>query len=338
MKTLIIAEAGVNHNGSFENAIKLIQAAAEAGADYVKFQTFKAEKIVSKEARKAEYQIKNLSNADNSQFSMLKKLEIPESWYKDLIEEAEKNKIGFLSTGFDEESVDFLENLGCPLFKIPSGELTNLPFLRHIAQKRKPVVLSTGMADMEEIKNAIKVLTDQGLSKKLITVLHCTSEYPAPFDEVNLNAMKAIREELGINVGYSDHTRGIEVPIAAVALGATIIEKHFTLDRRMEGPDHAASLEPVELTAMVSGIRNIELALGNGVKVPTESEKKNLVIVRKSIHLKNDVSKGQTLNTEDLVMLRPGDGISPMLLDQIIGRRVKSNLPAGYKLNLSDFE
>ena len=338
-RTIIIAEAGVNHNGDFDLAKKLIDVAADSGADYVKFQSFKADKLVSKSAPKAEYQKINLNDRDDSQYLMLKKLEMPEKWHHDLKEYANSRGIKFLSTGFDEESVDFLERLGMDLFKIPSGEITNKPFLQHIARKGKHVVLSTGMADMDEIIEALKLLTEEGLSKDMVTVLHCNTEYPTPMEDVNLLAMNSIRQELGVNVGYSDHTKGIEVPIAAVALGACIIEKHFTLDRNLDGPDHKASINPVELISMVDAIRNIELALsGNGLKKPSQSEIKNKLIARKSIHLKNNVLSGHLLKREDLEMKRPGDGLSPMLLDKVIGRKVILDLQAEHKLTLKDLE
>lgn len=336
-KVIIIAEAGVNHNGSFELAKKLVDAAAMAKADYVKFQTFKADKIVSKDAIKADYQIKNIDD-DNSQYEMLKKLEMPDDWHFELINYANSKDIKFLSTGFDIESIDFLDKLGINIFKIPSGELTNKPYLEHIAKKGKEIIISTGMANMDEIKEAIDVLITYGTSKKNITVLHCNTEYPTPMLDVNLIAMNSIALELDINIGYSDHTLGIEVPIAAVALGAKIIEKHFTLDRTMTGPDHLASLEPLELKAMVNAIRNVEKAIsGSGIKEPSESEKKNMQVVRKSIHLKKAVSAGQIINMNHLVMKRPGDGISPMDVDKIIGRVFIKDLPADHKLLKSDF-
>ncbi len=336
-KIIIIAEAGVNHNGDFELAMELVKAAAIAGADFVKFQTFKASKLVSKDAQQADYQKKNLSNSDDSQFKMLKKLEMPESWHFELKKYASELGIGFLSTGFDEESINFLDDLGISLFKIPSGEITNKPYLVHIASKKKPIILSTGMAEMVDIKAAIKVLLDEGVSLKNITVLHCNTEYPTPMEDVNLLAMNAIASELGVNIGYSDHTLGIEVPIAAVALGAKVIEKHFTLDKTMIGPDHIASLEPTELSAMVKAIRNIQLAIqGSGVKEPSESEYKNIVIARKSIHLKESLKAGHTIVAEDLEMKRPGDGISPMKIDEIIGKKVRIDLPREHKLAFED--
>ncbi len=333
MHTIIIAEAGVNHNGNFELAKQLIFAAAAAGADYVKFQTFKADKIVSKNAKKAEYQERNINDGDDSQYAMLKQLEMPEEWYIKLIGLANEKGIKFLSTGFDNESIDFLDQLGSPLFKIPSGEITNKPYLQHIAKKRKPVILSTGMANMEEIQSALQVLITGGISKNDITVLHCNTEYPTPMEDVNLMAMITIKNTLGVKVGYSDHTQGIEVPIAATALGATVIEKHFTLDRNMEGPDHKASLEPDELKAMVLGIRNIELALGNGVKKPTTSELKNKNIARKSIHLVHNLEEGHILSENDLIMKRPGNGISPMDYEKVIGKKLKKELSIDHQLN-----
>lgn len=336
-RVLIIAEAGVNHNGDLNRAKELVAKAAEAGADFVKFQTFKADKIVSREAKKADYQAKNINDGDSSQFAMLKKLEMPEAWHYELIDYANSMGIRFLSTGFDEQSIDFLESLKPLLYKIPSGEITNKPYLQHIASKAKPIILSTGMANLEEIAQAIAVLEGMGITKAMITVLHCNTEYPTPMKDVNLKAMLHIEQVLGVKVGYSDHTLGIEVPIAAVALGACVIEKHFTLDRQLPGPDHAASLEPNELKAMVSGIRNIELALsGNGIKEPSESEVKNKSIVRKSIHLKRDMRKGEVISAEDILALRPGDGLSPMIIDSIVGKRVNRDLPCYHKLALED--
>ncbi|MBS1526947.1 MAG: N-acetylneuraminate synthase [Bacteroidetes bacterium] len=337
MRTLIIAEAGVNHNGSLENAFRLIDAAKQAGADYVKFQTFKAAKLVTKSAPKAQYQSANLKSSDNSQFEMLKKLEIGEDEHYQLKEYAEKNGIKFLSTGFDEESIDFLDELGMDFFKIPSGEITNYPYLKHIASKNKPVVLSTGMATLGDIEAAINLFTDNGISIKKIQVLHCNTEYPTPMKDVNLNAMKTIGAAFGVQVGYSDHTLGIEIPIAAVALGATVIEKHFTLDKNMEGPDHKASLDPVELKSMISAIRNVELAMaGTGMKQPSESERKNIKIARKSIHLKYALNKGSEITKDSLIMLRPGNGISPFDIEKVIGLKVNKDLQASHQLTWSD--
>lgn len=335
-KVLIIAEAGVNHNGDLDKALALIDAAAEAGADYVKFQTFKTEKLVHKDAKKAAYQIEN-TKEQSAQFEMLKRLEIPEEWYPQLMSRAKTKNIRFLSTGFDEESIDFLNELGCDFFKVPSGELTNKPYLEYIAKKGKPIILSTGMATLEDIQNALSTLKNCDIPDKDISVLHCTTQYPTPMEEVNLRAMNAIREAFNLSVGYSDHTLGIEIPIAAVALGATVIEKHFTLDRSLSGPDHAASLVPEELKAMVSGIRNVEKAIsGSGIKEPTASELENRIAARKSIHLSKELNAGDSVRKQDLVMLRPGDGISPMEVDSVIGRKLKSTLSEGSKLTWED--
>ena len=336
-KVLIIAEAGVNHNGSYEIAKKLILAGAEAGVDYVKFQTFKASKLVSKDAEKADYQKINTNDESMSQFEMLKKLEMPEKWHYDLIKYAETLNVKFLSTGFDEESIDFLESINIDLYKIPSGEITNKPYLEHISKKKKQIIISTGMANLEEVRAAIEVLQNNGIQKTLITILHCNTEYPTPMLDVNLKAMLTLKEEFEVNIGYSDHTLGIEVPIAAVALGAKVIEKHFTLDKRMEGPDHKASLDPDELKAMVNAIRNIEIAItGSGKKEVTQSEIKNILIARKSIHLKNFINAGDTIEENDLIMKRPGTGISPMRIDLIIGKKVAKDLPEDHMLNFKD--
>ena len=337
-KTLIIAEAGVNHNGSLEIAKRLIDAAKEAGVDYVKFQTFKAEKIVNKDAAKADYQIENTQNADESQFQMIKKLELDREKHDVLIDYCNQVGIKFFSTAFDLDSVDLLEELGIKLFKIPSGEITNLPYLEKIASKGTPIILSTGMSDMDDIENALKVLTDNGATLDRITVLHCNTEYPTPMQDVNLRAMNSIAEKFGVAVGYSDHTLGIEVPTAAVALGAVCIEKHFTLDRNLEGPDHRASLEPGELKAMVTAIRNIEKALGNGVKAPSDSEKKNIAVARKSLHAAKNLQKGTVIGASDLEILRPGNGISPMRLPEIIGKTLNKDIAANKILSLDDFE
>lgn len=318
-KVLIIAEAGVNHNGDIQQAKQLIDVAAEAGADYVKFQTFKASKLVTKSATRADYQKNNTGDGD-SQYEMLKKLELSENTHSELIAYCGSKSIQFLSTGFDLDSLDFLNNIGINLFKIPSGEITNLPYLRKIASFKKPVVLSTGMATMEEVKDAFKVLIHEGLTNKNISILHCSTEYPTPMEDVNLTAMNAIGEELGVNIGYSDHTLGIEVPIAAVALGANVIEKHFTLDRNLPGPDHRASLEPQELKEMITAIRNIEKALsGSGKKEPSPSELKNKAVVRKSIIASKAIRKGERLTENNLGIKRPGTGISPMQWDHVLG-------------------
>jgi N-acetylneuraminate synthase/N,N'-diacetyllegionaminate synthase len=324
---IIIAEAGVNHNGDFELAKRLIAAAADAGADYVKFQTFKTENLVSKSAQKASYQSKNINDGDNLQYQMLKKLEMPYEWHYELMKYANGCGIKFLSTGFDEESIDFLTNLGIDLLKIPSGEITNKPYLRHVARKRLPVILSTGMATLQEVEAAMYVLMEEGIDKSRITILHCNTEYPTPMKDVNLKAMNYIGETLGVTVGYSDHTMGIEVPIAAVALGATVIEKHFTLDKTMIGPDHIASLEPEELKIMVEAIRKIEQAIsGSGIKEPSESELKNISIVRKSLHFKYNLPEGHVITERDLIALRPGSGISPMEIDKYIGQKLIENV------------
>ncbi|MDX1761041.1 MAG: N-acetylneuraminate synthase [Christiangramia sp.] len=324
-EVLIIAEAGVNHNGDLEQAKRLIDAAAEAGADYVKFQTFKADKLVTKTAQRAEYQNSNTGNKD-SQYEMLKKLEISEEMHQNLIDYCSSKSIKFLSTGFDLESLEFLNNLGIDLFKVPSGELTNLIYLRKIASFGKPVVLSTGMANMAEVEAAYKVLLSGGVKKENITILHCNTEYPTPPADVNLKAMNSIGENLDVAIGYSDHTLGIEVPIAAVALGATVIEKHFTLDRNLPGPDHRASLEPAELKAMVRAIKNIQLAIaGNGVKEPSPSEKKNIQFGRKSIVAKRAIKKGEIFTEDNLTVKRPGTGISPMEWENVINTRAKSD-------------
>lgn len=336
---LIIAEAGVNHNGDLEKAIELINKASEAGADYVKFQTFKANKLVDPTAPKADYQIKNMSGESNTQFDMLKKLEMGEDWYPKLRQHCKEKGVKFLSTGFDTDSIDFLESLEIPFYKIPSGEITNKPYLQHIAKKGKNIILSTGMANMTEIKAAVEVIEAEGITRDQITILHCNTEYPTPMKDVNLLAMNHIANELGVEVGYSDHTLGIEVPVAAVALGATVIEKHFTLNRNLPGPDHAASLEPDELKKMVQAIRNIEQAIsGSGIKEPSESEIKNKVVARKSLHLAKDVIKGSTIKNEDLVALRPSDGISPMDIDKIIGKTALIDLPLHHKIKWEEIE
>lgn len=334
---LIIAEAGVNHNGSMELARQLIEKAAEAGADIVKFQTFKASKLVTQSAKQAEYQKANLQGNDDTQYGMLKKLEMDEAMHLELMAYCKQCGITFLSTGFDEDSIDLLDKLDVPFYKIPSGEITNKPYLQHIAKKGKPVVMSTGMSTIDDIRDAMNVLTDAGLDLSKIAVLHCNTEYPTPMEDVNLLAMHHIRDTFGVKVGYSDHTKGIEVPIAAVALGAEIIEKHFTLDRTMEGPDHKASLEPDELKAMVKAIRNIELAIsGSGEKEITNSERPNVQVVRKSIHISSTIRSGEIVQSKFLIMKRPGDGISPMLIDRIVGRTVRFDLEPEHKLSFSD--
>lgn len=318
-KVLIIAEAGVNHNGELENAFKLIDAAVTAGVDYIKFQTFQADKLVSKNAKKAEYQIANTGNGEDSQFDMLKKLELSHEDHERIIAYCKVKGINFFSTAFDLESLQYLKDIGLDLVKIPSGEVTNLPYLRKAATLFSKVILSTGMCTMEEIAAAVSVFQNKGITD--ITILHCNTEYPTPMSDVNLKAMLSIKHQFDVAVGYSDHTLGIEVPIAAVALGACIIEKHFTLNNKMEGPDHAASLEPMELTAMVYAIRNIEKAIsGNGIKEPSESERKNMSIARKSIVASTKIRKGELFSEANITVKRPGTGISPMKWDTVLGK------------------
>jgi len=320
-RVIIIAEAGVNHNGSLENAFKLIDAAVDAGVDYVKFQTFKSEALVSKGAKKAEYQIQNTSNASDSQLDMLKKLELSHDDHETLLNYCKEKDIQFFSTAFDLESLQYLKNIGLQLVKIPSGEITNLPYLRKAAQLFSKVIISTGMATLEEIKDAVQVFLNEGITRENISILHCNTEYPTPFSDVNLKAMLHIQKEFETEIGYSDHTLGIEVPIAAVALGAKLIEKHFTLDKTMEGPDHAASLEPDELKNMVKAIRNVEQAIaGSGLKEPSPSEIKNINIARKSIVAKTDIRKGEVFTENNLTVKRPGNGISPMKWDEVIAQ------------------
>ncbi|MDP2143574.1 MAG: N-acetylneuraminate synthase [Gallionella sp.] len=319
IKTFVIAEAGVNHNGSLDLAKRLVDVAVEAGADAVKFQTFKADKLVSKTAQKADYQ-KQTTSAGESQYEMIKKLELDEDAHRTLISYCNEKRIMFLSTPFDHDSIELLNDFGMPIFKIPSGEITNLPYLRHIGRLGKEVILSTGMADLGEVEDALDVLVDQGVPKEKITVLHATTEYPCPIDEVNLRAMQTMRDAFGVKVGYSDHTQGIEVPIAAVAMGASVIEKHFTLDRTMEGPDHKASLEPNELKSMVRAIRNIDQAIGDGIKKASKSEAKNIPISRKSIVAARPIKAGEAFSSDNLAVKRPGAGINPMRWDEIIGQ------------------
>lgn len=336
-KVFIIAEAGVNHNGSMELAKQLIDAAVEAKVDAVKFQTFIAENVISKHAVKADYQKQNTGN-DESQLEMVKKLQLSFDNFIELKSYCESKGIMFLSTPFDMESIDFLASLNMGLWKIPSGEITNLPYLKKIAAFGEEVIFSTGMCTLGDIENAILILTSNGTAKEKITVLHCNTEYPTPMKDVNLMAMLTIREAFKINIGYSDHTLGIEIPTAAVALGAKVIEKHFTLDKTLPGPDHVASLDPQELMAMVDAIRNIELALGDGNKLPSESERKNMSIARKSIHLAKDLAKDAVLTWDDLVVKRPGDGLNPMLIESIVGCRVKTDLKEDTMLHLKDIE
>jgi len=327
MSVFIIAEAGVNHNGSIKLAKKLIDVAVESGADAVKFQTFKTENLVSKTAKKADYQ-KKTTDALESQFDMIKKLELDVNTHKELLVYCQEKGIMFLSTPFDHDSINLLSDLGLQIFKIPSGEITNLPYLRHIGSLGKKVVLSTGMSTLQEVENALTVLIGAGTDKENITTLHANTMYPTPMEDVNLNAMLTIQKELDIAVGYSDHTIGIEVDIAAVAMGASIIEKHFTLDQAMNGPDHKTSLEPKELKAMVLAIRNIEIALGGDTKKPSPSESVNINIVRKSIVANQDIKKGDLLTEKNITVKRPGNGINPMKWDEVIGSIAQKNYNA----------
>ncbi len=318
--TFIIAEAGVNHNGSLDTALKMVDAAIAAGADAVKFQTFKAERIVAANAPKAGYQ-KETTGSDESQLEMVRKLELNEAAHERLFRYCKDKGILFLSSLFDLDSIDLLNRLGMQIFKLPSGEITNLPYLRKLGALKKKLIMSTGMADLGEIEGALLALRKAGTAPEDITVLHCNTEYPTPFEDVNLSAMVTIKAAFpGIQVGYSDHTPGIEVPIAAVALGARVIEKHFTLDRNMEGPDHRASLEPDELKSMVKAVRNIEKAMGNDIKKPSPSELKNKPIARKSIVAARNIAKGEVFTEEILAVKRPGTGMNPMRWDEVIGR------------------
>lgn len=317
-RTLIIAEAGVNYNGNIETAKKMVKAAAEAGADVVKFQTGKPENSISVYAKKADYQQETTGNKE-SQLEMCKKLMLPDEDYPALVEACRQNGIQFLSTPFDMESVDFLASLGVSMWKIPSGEITNLPLLLHIAKRGQPVILSSGMSAFEEIQKTVNLLRENGAGE--IAVLQCNTEYPTPYEDANIRAMQTLGEKLSVRIGYSDHTQGIEVPVAAVALGAKIIEKHFTLDRNMPGPDQAASMEPDELKAMIEAVRHIEQALGTGVKAPSASELKNRDIARKSIVAKRSIQKGELLTEDNLTCKRPGDGISPMNWFEVCGTK-----------------
>ena len=328
MKTLVIAEVGVNHNGSMEIAKKLIDVASESGANIVKFQTFTAEKLVKNNAPRAQYQIDN-TNKKESQFEMLKKLEMTKENFIELNLYCSQKKIEFLSTGFDIESINFLVDLGIKRIKIPSGEINNLPLLRHISSFDLPIILSTGMSSLEEVKETVQFLIKEGVSKKNLTILHCTSQYPAPLDSVNLRAMLTIKEQLHIDIGYSDHTLNFETPIVAVSMGAKIIEKHFTLSRSMDGPDHPASLEPQDLKSMIESIRNTELLLGSKEKKPTEIELQTIKVARKSIVAKKIIPHGKTIEESDIDTMRPGNGVSPMHWDTVIGSTAKKK----YKKN-----
>jgi N,N'-diacetyllegionaminate synthase len=332
MNTLIIAEAGVNHNGDLKTALSMIDVAKNSGADIIKFQTFIAKNLVTNNAPKANYQI--ASNSHETQIQMLEQLQMSESMHIELLNYCKAMKIDFLSTAFDLESIDFLQSIGQSLFKIPSGEITNLPYLRHVAKVAHEVILSTGASNLDEIECALEILYKNGQTNESITVLHCTTAYPAPMIDVNLMAMQKIANTFNVKVGYSDHTLGIEVPIAAVALGATTIEKHFTLDRKMSGPDHKASLEPDELELMVNSIRNIEKATGSGVKTPMQSELENIEIIRKSIVAKNSILKGEIFTFDNLTTKRPATGLSPMLWDSVIGKVATRNYSTDEKINL----
>ncbi len=338
-KVIIIAEAGVNHNGDIALAKQLIDAAKTAKVDYVKFQTFKSEYLVSKTAKKAAYQIKNLKNRSQSQMQMLRELELSHEDHEELISYCTNKKISFFSTAFDIESLVYLKELGLKIVKIPSGEITNLPYLKKAAELFSEVIISTGMSTFDEVKNATAVFVNAGIPKNKITILHCNTEYPTPLKDVNLLAMKFIKERLKVNVGYSDHTSGIEVAIAAVALGAKIIEKHFTLDRSLPGPDHSASLEPNELKNMVNSIRNIEKAIsGNGKKEVSKSEKKNVSLIRKSLFFKKNLQDGHVLQENDIIALRPGVGISPMLIEKFIGKKLNQNVKSFSMIQENHFQ
>jgi len=334
---LIIAEAGVNHNGNLELAKQMIRVAKEAGADIVKFQTAVPELVVSAGAPKAEYQIANTGSSE-SQLEMTRKIHLPLEAYPILQDVCQQTGITFMSTAFDLKSLQLLNDMQVPMHKVPSGEITNLPYLKKIAQAGKPTIVSTGMATLGEIEQAINVLLANGLERSQISVLHCNTEYPTRMEDVNLKAMLSIRDAFKVQVGYSDHSVGIEIPTAAVAMGATIIEKHFTLDKSMEGPDHKASLDPTELAQMIRAVRNVEQALGTGIKQPSPSERKNIVIARRSIHLMAPLPKGHVLQADDLVMKRPGSGISPMLMDTVVGKVLRHSLEADHILTWEDME
>lgn len=319
-RTIIIAEAGVNHNGSMEMAKAMVDVAADAGVDYIKFQTFKSELLVTSQAQQADYQKKQAKEEDNSQLSMLRKLELSEENHYELIDYCNERGVKFLSTAFDFMSLEFLSSLNLDFWKIPSGEITNYPYLKKIAQTHLPVVMSTGMCTNEDIERALNVIVNNGVSIKDIILLHCNTQYPTPYSDVNLRAMAEMSERFGVKVGYSDHTEGIDVPIAAVALGACVIEKHFTLDRTLPGPDHSASLEPHELKRMVEAIRNVETALGRANKQVTSSESVNIIAARKSIVASTKIQQGELFTEDNLTVKRPGNGLSPMLWDEVIGK------------------
>lgn len=332
-RTLIIAEAGVNHNGDEALAVRLIDAAAQAGADVIKFQTFRAASLVSADAPKAPYQ-QLATTSGESQYEMLRRLELSPEAHRRLVAHCAARSIEFLSTGFDIPSVDFLLGLGVARIKVPSGEITNLPYLQHVGRSGKPIILSTGMSTLDDVAAALQVLEEVGVSRAQLTILHCTTAYPTPMSEVNLRAMTTLAASFGVRVGYSDHTAGNEVPVAAVALGATVIEKHLTLDRRLPGPDHAASIEPDELRALVSAIRRVETALGSAVKAPTTSERINMVAARKSIVAARTIAAGELLSDDNLTAKRPGDGLSPMRWREVVGRIAHRKYDADEQIEL----
>tara|TARA_B100001778_G_scaffold208497_1_gene172493 strand:+ start:314 stop:1360 length:1047 start_codon:yes stop_codon:yes gene_type:complete len=337
-EVMVIAEAGVNHNGNFQNAIKLIDQAAFAGADFIKFQTFKARNLSTKKAKKAKYQIKSKS-VDESQYKMLKALEVPLNWYPKIIKHCKKRGIKFLSSGFDCDSIDFLDKLNLMLFKIPSGEINHKTLLKHVARKNKNIILSTGMSTITEIREALDILISEGISKEKVTILHCTTQYPTALKNVNLRAMLDIKKRFKVKVGYSDHTEGIEVSIAAVALGAQVIEKHFTLDKKLVGPDHKASLDPYELKKMIEGIKNVSQAIsGSGIKEPTFDELENIESIRKSLCYLNRLPKGTIIKENHLIALRPGDTVNPMEIDSFIGKQLIRDVDIYQKLNKKDFK
>lgn len=325
----------MNHNGDMALAKKLIDTAVECGVDYIKFQSFNAKNLVTRTAKKAAYQNRNIGDKELTQYEMLKKLELSESDHHELIKHCESKNVKFWSTAFDLESLDLLYNLGFTLAKVPSGEITNLPYLRRMAALFTRIIISTGMSTLAEVEAAVNALLDAGAKRENLSLLHCTSEYPAPFEEVNLLAMVRMKQHFNLPVGYSDHTQGIAIPIAAVAMGATIIEKHFTLDRNLPGPDHKASLEPYELKLMVESIRNVERAFGNGEKVPTQSEMSNLVIARKSIVARCQILAGETITIDNITVKRPGTGISPMEIDSVIGKKASVDIHPEQPITIS---
>lgn len=335
MGAYIIAEAGVNHNGDMNIALKLIDKAKECGCDCIKFQTFKTEELVTENAKKAEYQVENTHNADG-QFSMLKKLELSFDDFKVLKAHCDAIGIDFMSTPFDRVSVDLLEELGVCVYKMSSGDITNKQLLQYVASKHKPMIISTGMCTMEEVKEAVEWI--EACDNQEITLLHCTSNYPAPYDEVNMNAMLTLKEEFPYAIGYSDHTKGIEIPVMAAAMGAKVLEKHFTLDKNLDGPDHKASLDVSELKAMVEAVRHVESALGNGLKVPTKSEMSTREVARKSIVLKKDLLKGDIIIAEDFALKRPGTGIAPKYLDDFIGKKMRHDMKKESLISWEDVE